>query len=529
MKIKHLPIAVAALMLCACGGSNQNSGSQNTDTVALPDYIAHAICKQINPKETPDTATASDNNKLFYGFSYPDPEDPQFGEYFIQVQCFPKSNGEYVAVYILTNDWDAGDYSESKVEAFKSYLYKNGTLTEDNNLLPKPSFDDFNNAEGLWFYNPNDPKCDSARTAFNKKGCEYRFNEDMIDACISNEDKYFRLHYKWNGSEFKPSGDGLFFGCISSKGLANIRFGEVPPQKLAGFDINTMGRTMYFNRNAKRDIKLSLSSEGKVDTIEVFSEHYGYQFYCAGTGFLMVGSNEVSDEFSNCLNPELGFVEFSEYDGDIYRLLNDGCIIEFNSPNGVIKSIKFYKKGNTVGEPETDNESDTQPQFATGDLNGDGIKDSVAFNKGFFVYFGCADGKYNLFKKYKVLPYETDESNSYDYSTNIENGKLIITTRRSGDGGFQDYYYTLKFQNDDFVLLKLIDDGGLDGSSTQIYDFEARTYKGDFNECEGDRYTTTAKLKNLPSPKLSDIVIGDSPYDCIDGYIDESTVKTKTR
>ena len=529
MKIKHLPIVIAALTLCACGGANQNSGSQNADTVVVPDYIAHAICKQINPKETPDTATASDNNKLFYGFSYPDPEDPQFGEYVIQVQCFPKSNGEYVAVYILTNDWDAGDYSESKVEAFKSYLYKNGTLTEDNNLLPKPSFDDFNNAEGLWFYNPNDPKCDSARTAFNKKGCEYRFNDDMIDACISNEDKYFRLHYKWNGSEFEPSGDGLFFGCISSKGLANIRFGEVPPQKLAGFDINTMGRTMYFNRNAKRDIKLSLSSEGKVDTIEVFSEHYGYQFYCAGTGFLMVGSNEVSDEFSNCLNPELGFVEFSEYDGDIYRLLNDGCIIEFNSPNGVIKSIKFYKKGNTEPTVTAEENGSWEPTpTATGDLNGDGIKDSVAFNKGFFVYFGGADGKYNLFKTYKVLDLESNDYITFKTSAKIDDGKLIISTRKNGDG-WDNLDYTLKFQDGDFVLLKLYEDGGLDGSSTQIYDFEAKTYKGDFDECEGDSYTTTAKLNNLPLPKLSDIVIGDSPYDCIDGYIDESTVKTKTR
>ena len=164
---------------------------------------------------------------------------------------------------------------------------------------------------------------------------------------------------------------------------------------------------------------------------------------------------------------------------------------------------------------------------ATGDLNGDGIKDSVAFNKGFFVYFGSKDGKYNLFKTYKVLDLESNDYITFKTSAKIDDGKLIISTRKNGDG-WDNLDYTLKFQDGDFVLLKLYEDGGLDGSSEITYDFEAKTYKGDFDECEGDSYTTTAKLKNLPSPKLSDIVIGDPAYNFVDGYIDESTEKTKT-
>ena len=152
----------------------------------------------------------------------------------------------------------------------------------------------------------------------------------------------------------------------------------------------------------------------------------------------------------------------------------------------------------------------------------------MAFNKGFFVYFGSKDGKYNLFKKYKVLDLESNDYITFKTSAKIDDGKLIISTRKNGDG-WDNLDYTLKFQDGDFVLLKLYEDGGLDGSSDITYDFEAKTYKGDFDECEGDSYTTTAKLKNLPSPKLSDIVIGDPAYNFVDGYIDESTEKTKTR
>ena len=184
----------------------------------------------------------------------------------------------------------------------------------------------------------------------------------------------------------------------------------------------------------------------------------------------------------------------------------------------------FGVKVETAEEEEIPFFSDS----ATGDLNGDGIKDSVAFNKGFFVYFGGADGKYNLFKKYKVLDLESNDYITFKTSAKIDDGKLIISTRKNGDG-WDNLDYTLKFQDGDFVLLKLYEDGGLDGSSEITYDFEARTYKGDFNEGEGDSYTTTAKLKNLPSPKLSDIVIGDPAYNFVDGYIDESTEKTKTR
>ena len=50
MKIKHLPIVIAALTLCACGGANQNSGSQNADTTANnADTVAAAPVQNAEP------------------------------------------------------------------------------------------------------------------------------------------------------------------------------------------------------------------------------------------------------------------------------------------------------------------------------------------------------------------------------------------------------------------------------------------------------------------------------------------------
>ena len=215
-------------------------------------------------------------------------------------------------------------------------------------------------------------------------------------------------------------------------------------------------------------------------------------------------------------------------DEDNYYLSPNGGVINFYVPGDkAIEYIKIYKQAeaNTSDYDENNSNSDF-PQTATGDLNGDGIKDSAAFNNGFSVYFGSGDGKYNLFKKYKVYPHETNDYVSFTTSVKINNGKLIISTRREGDG-WENYDYTAKFQDGDFVIVNLFCDEGLDGSTTEVLNFEEKTYKGDFDECEGDSYTTTAKLKNLPLPKLSAIQIGGNSYEFFHKYIDESTSKTK--
>jgi len=532
MKIKHLPIAIAALMLCACGGTNQNSGNNSTapnENDTLSEYVAYQAYKLINP----DSAAALpryERGKLYYeSYSSPDPETDRSES----VWCFPKKGDGYVAVYELEDCMSVGDCFGCEILAFKIYDFSNGQFKEDKSLLPKPSFDDFYKNEALWFYNPKDKNLDSTKASFAENGFKYMcYGPDTIAAFVTGYgDESLKIFYRFDGEKFvatTKNNENPLYPLITEYGLGCIHIGEIPPQKLPGFDVNTMGRTIYYNRNAKKEFKISLAADGTTDTITIYSPKYAYRFWGGGYGYLYVGSDAMGDEYQNVFRENDTYN--ASMDEDNYYLSPDGGVINFYVPGDkAIEYIKIYNKAeaNTSDYDENNSNSDF-PQTATGDLNGDGIKDSVAFNKGFFVYFGSKDGKYNLLKKYKVLDLESNDYITFKTSAKIDDGKLIISTRKNGDG-WDNLDYTLKFQDGDFVLLKLYEDGGLDGSSTQIYDFEARTYKGDFDECEGDSYTTTAKLKNLPSPKLSDIVIGDPAYNFVDGYIDESTEKTKTR
>ena len=526
MKIKHLPIALAALILASCGGSN-NGGESTTATNpndSLAEYVAYQVYKLICPDSTAPLRNPIENSLEYQVFSMPNDETERSET----VLCFPKKNGGYLAVYNVEECSVVGDGGCYNL-AFKAYDYSDGRVKEDNSLLPKPSFDDFNKYEALWFYNPKDKNLVSAKDAFAKDDFKYDLWRDntisVSVVSVGEGDLFLYMFYKFNGERFEQvESKNEWLGIISTKGLGKLCVGDVPPSQLAGFDINTMGRTMYFNRNAKKEFKLALSADGKIDTIIVVGKSYDYRYWCGG-GYCYLG---VGSDFDSELAK---MVDDFVYEDDHFCIKTDGYVVEFccKPEYHKIESIKIYKQAeaNTSDYDENNSNSDLPPT-ATGDLNGDGIKDSVAFNKGFFVYFGSKDGKYNLFKTYKVLDLESNDYITFKTSAKIDDGKLIISTRKNGDG-WDNLDYTLKFQDGDFVLLKLYEDGGLDGSSEITYDFEAKTYKGDFDECEGDSYTTTAKLKNLPSPKLSDIVIGDSPYDCIDGYIDESTVKTKTR
>ena len=520
---KSFIISIAALMLCACGGTNQNSGNNSTtpnENDTLSEYVAYQAYKLINPDSTVGLPDYKED-KLTYTARFQ--IDEEVGQY-ASVNCYPLKKGGYLAVYSVEECFELGDGGECETKAFKAFNYADGKISEDNTLLPKPTFDYVNNYEAVWFYNPDDKNLDAAKATFAKNGYRYSLYGKDIMVSVGQGDSFLRLFYKFNGDSFEQGEYrkiDLSGGLITTDGLGKIRVGDVPPSQLAGFDINTMGRIMYFNRNAKKEFKLALSADGKIDTIIVVGKSYDYRYWCGG-GYCYLGvGSDIDSEITENLH------DFVYEDGHSC-IKTDGSVVEFcRKPDyNIIESIKIYNEN--LSNPETDNESDTQPQFATGDLNGDGIKDSVAFNKGFFAYFGSKDGKYNLFKTYKVLDLESNDYMTFKTSAKIDDGKLIISTRKNGDG-WDNLDYTLKFQDGDFVLLKLYEDGGLDGSSEITYDFEAKTYKGDFDECEGDSYTTTAKLKNLPSPKLSDIVIGDPAYNFVDGYIDESTEKTKTR
>lgn len=517
--MKKTLLIIPALALASCGG-NSNSGSEaiNAQTDTLAEYIAYQVFKQINPDSTAELPDY-EQDKLKYTARFQ--IDEEVGQY-ASVNCYPQKKGGYLAVYSVEECFELGDGGECETKAFKAFNYADGKISEDNTLLPKPTFDDVNKYEAVWFYNPNDKNLDSAKTDFAQNGYRCSLYGKDIMVSVGKDDSFLRLFYKFNGDSFEQGEYrkiDLSGGLITTDGLGKIRVGDVPPSQLAGFDINTMGRIMYFNRNAKKEFKLALSADGKIDTIIVVGKSYDYRYWCGG-GYCYLGvGSDIDSEITD------GLYDYV-YDDGHSCIKTDGSVVEFcRKPDyNIIESIKIYKETSTVTAEE--NGSWEPTPTATGDLNGDGIKDSAAFNNGFSVYFGTGDGKYNLFKKYKVYPHETNDYVSFTTSVKINNGKLIISTRREGDG-WENYDYTAKFQDSDFVIVNLFCDEGLDGSTTEVLNFEEKTYKGDFDGYEEDSYSVTAKLKNLPLPKLSAIQIGGNSYEFFHKYIDESTSKTK--
>lgn len=165
----------------------------------------------------------------------------------------------------------------------------------------------------------------------------------------------------------------------------------------------------------------------------------------------------------------------------------------------------FGVKVETAEEEEIPFFSDS----ATGDLNGDGFKDSIRIDKSLQIFFGTENGKYNFFKKCDV---DQPEVGTFMMNAEIsKDGDLVVKTNYNCES-FQNYVYTFRFQNGDFELINFLDFSGLDYSSETEYDFIA--FKGKDSGSNPEDYPNRPinfKLKKAPLIKLSDITIGNKP------------------
>ena len=141
MKIKHLPIVIAALTLCACGGANQNSGSQNADTTANnADTVAAApTVSQPSPKplvfevaeklaETGDAGFSTDDlEKLDMEEINKTPQNIFFRPWDmgIAVNCFPYTNGGCFVFVVLDLVCDCDGAYE-----YHPFTYINGKISK---------------------------------------------------------------------------------------------------------------------------------------------------------------------------------------------------------------------------------------------------------------------------------------------------------------------------------------------------------------------------------------------------------------
>lgn len=179
--------------------------------------------------------------------------------------------------------------------------------------------------------------------------------------------------------------------------------------------------------------------------------------------------------------------------------------------------------------------------FALGDLNNDGIKDLaiVARNEvyrnqdegiepvqgdGLRIYFGDADGRYTLFKKYAVNTHPDDFYANWSNMAIGDDGQLFIQEGYATDGEVVQNYY-LKYMDDDFYLNSFSTTFGVDDDNVVNYDLVNKklVVDVDWHEMDTDinhHRTDTYEMKDVPLKKLSDFKIGDEVC-TFDDYVED--------
>ena len=374
MKKQLLFSTLAAIMLSACGGgSNQNAGGENK--AAADTITAFQIFKMINPDMAAESTNADSSDRMYYLLYN---EEDLSG---ISTLLLRHNDNGYLVVTEKSSHDEMGDVY---IDYLKFYHYNDGKLTELKDIQPTPSINEFAAIDAVAFYDPDD------EGDFGPAGIIYNYNfvDQLLEVSASPfwVDPFY-LYYKWDGSKFvldHKSDLPKHINLITSAGLGNIYVGDNPPEKLEGFQANTLGKTMYFNRDGKKMFKLSLNADGKIDTITILSDLYTYRMDVDGPSKtpLGIGFNPIDYGFwgkqyfkfkdnnwvrtipaiadenleeATQKNDSLGVIEFYTTNNGITNLYPEiGKVVtnddrpDFNS-NATITLIKIYK-----AQPEID-------------------------------------------------------------------------------------------------------------------------------------------------------------------------------
>lgn len=292
--VKNLIIyTFCAMALLACASKQNKSGDtvssdtiESKDTAEIEQTIsAYQIFKIISPE---DAEKNKDYDTVGNTFVYADINWEEYGAKHFIVRCFKHDNGGTFVVYqsiIFEDEYGCNTH----VDFLKFYLYNDGQLTELKDIIPEVTFDDFAQADGLTFYNPDQ----KVKDVFAQKDFRHEFDRfDNImetSVCVFNSDVSFC--YKWNGSNLVLDRTEAYHDFIHYAGLANVLLGDNPPEEIIGFQKKVVGKTVSFYRDGEKSFELSLNYDDKIDTIIVFSPLYSICFdHCENSG-MGVGYN----------------------------------------------------------------------------------------------------------------------------------------------------------------------------------------------------------------------------------------------
>ena len=305
MKIKHLLISLSAVALFSCGGGQNNGGGADSQAPAIDTISAFELFKKFNPELAEQYKDADTLGKLF--FTFYDPEGySEYGGSAVNLYYSNISDGGNLIIYQVVENDMLDDY----VSDFHLFRYVNGELSEAKDLLPAPTIDDFAEVDGLTFYNATD----DVKEYIAEKQFKYSYLPEtgllMTQICVFNDD--ITLYYKWDGSKFAPDpthDPESPQNIISYIGVGQIFLGDNPPENIVGYQKTTFGNMVYYNRDGKKALKLSLDKDGKIDTITVLSPMITFRIDCDGP---------TNDHFGVGFKP----VDFCSSDNFEFK---DGC------------------------------------------------------------------------------------------------------------------------------------------------------------------------------------------------------------
>ena len=368
-----LTIATAIATLTSCGGgttTQQQNGADGADgaggagtdainrvstddgngTVEITDNVAYEVAKQLNEMAKDYPADEKDN-KLYYTFSYNDEEDITNTP---TVQCYPHSDGGFLALYTETREGFIGDGFIDAVSKFKAYIYKDGKLTPKQDILPQPKYEDFE---------ANDELLAKARKSDFEKECKgaddyvYRLiSGERIKVGALYEEEFPYAFYEWKGSKFEQFNstfDNRHFNVIRPGRLASLQVGSPAPKELKGYNSETTGNQILFNRSGHDEFTLSVGKDGTIDTITIINGRLTYAMCAAGgCNPFGVDFSPVDDAFGMQYNGITDYFIFKK--GIWVRVLEspDG-IIEFYTTKDAIKDKKGTE-GMKIEPPKDD-------------------------------------------------------------------------------------------------------------------------------------------------------------------------------
>ena len=465
---KSFILIPAIALLASCGGGQQTQ--QNTDTAAngrdgvhtvstteptkpVPDFpepttnVAYAVALKLNPQakkhQPSDTA-----DKLEFSFEFEDDEKYDLGPV-ATTRCMPNNDGGYTVIYQEKEEGVLGDGYIERCNVFDVYLYKDGKLTPKQDLLPKPTFANFEAQDALVMMGHEQDIAD-----FISKGNKFTYelvDNKKIAVCTHFESNYTTVYYNWDGKQFVQCNDcesKRSSQIISGKGLSKIFLGSDAPGDIKGFKQEKIGSNVIYSKFGKKYFSLALSSNNKIDTITVHTWLYAFPMRGMwGDSYYRVGDAPVDDCFGDAQsNRDEDYFIFKNGTW-VRHVAKDGGIIDFITTPKALKDVKGTEGKIVMPKPPSFEGSDISDWdekvtlikiYKTAGFCETCAKNSDNDNvlKIRKMYNAIANDQ-NLVKKHIEIE---DEESGYpcDYDYFYKDGELVMVQMTTGDGTMVD-------------------------------------------------------------------------------------------